>query len=187
MAIKGLEQAVENLSRISKTAVPGAAAMAINRVASSAISQSASQVARETKVRRKLVKERARLKRATVRIKVNRGDLPVIKLGNARVVLSRRRRRKKGQRSSLKGGGSVLVVGNRRIPGAFIQQLKNGRWHVMQRVAGKNRYPIDVVKIPMAVPLTTAFKQNIERIRRERLPKELGYALQHQLRMVIKR
>ncbi|ENO8411235.1 TPA: phage tail protein, partial [Escherichia coli] len=135
MAIKGLEQAVENLSRISKTAVPGAAAMAINRVASSAISQSASQVARETKVRRKLVKERARLKRATVknpqaRIKVNRGDLPVIRLGNARVVLSRRRRRKKGQRSSLKGGGSVLVVGNRRIPGAFIQQLKNGRWHV---------------------------------------------------------
>ena len=171
MAIKGLEQAVENLSRISKTAVPGAAAMAINRVASSAISQSASQVARETKVRRKLVKERARLKRATVknpqaRIRVNRGDLPVIRLGNARVVLSRRRRRKKG---------------------AFIQRLKNGRWHVMQRVAGKNRYPIDVVKIPMAVPLTTAFKQNIERIRRERLPKELGYALQHQLRMVIKR
>ncbi len=101
MAIKGLEQAVENLSRISKTAVPGASAMAINRVASSAISQSASQVARETKVRRKLVKERARLKRATVknpqaRIRVNRGDLPVIKLGNARVVLSRRRRRKKG-------------------------------------------------------------------------------------------
>ncbi|ENB5513694.1 phage tail protein [Escherichia coli] len=188
MAIKGLEQAVENLSRISRTAVPGAAAMAINRVASSAISQSASQVARETKVRRKLVKERARLKRdPQARIKVNRGDLPVIKLGNARIVLSRRRRRKKGQRSALKGGGSVLVVGNRRIPGAFIQQLKNGRWHVMQRVAGKNRYPIDVVKIPMAVPLTTAFKQNIERIRRERLPKELGYALQHQLRMVIKR
>ncbi len=35
---------------------------------------------------------------------------------------------KKGQRSSLKGGGSVLVVGNRRISGAFIQQLK--KWQV---------------------------------------------------------
>lgn len=57
----------------------------------------------------------------------------------------------------------------------------------MQRVEGKNRYPIDVVKIPMAVPLTSAFKQNIEWIRRERLPGELSYALQHQLRMVIKR
>ncbi|STM65259.1 minor tail protein [Escherichia coli] len=113
MAIKGLEQAVENLSRISKTAVPGAAAMAINRVASSAISQSASQVARETKVRRKLVKERARLKRP--RSKIRRpesrltGGFARNQLGNARVVLSRRRRRKKGQRSSLKGGGSVLV------------------------------------------------------------------------------
>lgn len=192
LSIKGLEQAVDNLSRISNKAVRGAAAMAINRVASSAMAQSASQVARETKVRRKLVKERAKLKRATVnnpqaRITVNRGDLPVIKLGNARVVLSRRKRRKKGQRSSLKGGGSILVVGNRRIPGAFIQRLKNGRWHVMQRVEGKSRYPIDVVKIPMAVPLTSAFKQNIEWIRRERLPGELSYALQHQLRMVIKR
>ncbi|MCZ8782172.1 phage tail protein, partial [Escherichia albertii] len=58
---------------------------------------------------------------------------------------------------------------------------------VMQRVAGKNRYPIDVVKIPMAVPLTTAFKQNIEQIRRERLPKELEYALKQQLRIAIKR
>ena len=177
MAIKGLEQAVENLSRISRTAVPGAAAMAINRVASSAISQSVAQVARETKVRRKLVKERSRLKRATVRnpnakIIVNRGDLPVIKLGI----------RMLGRRPN-----SILKAGQHRYQRAFIQRLKNGRWHVMQRVAGKNRYPIDVVKIPMAVPLTTAFKQNIERIRRERLPKELGYALQHQLRMVIKR
>ncbi len=78
MAIKGLEQAVENLSRISRTAVPGAAAMAINRVASSAISQSVAQVARETKVRRKLVKERARAEKGhsqnpQARIKVNRG------------------------------------------------------------------------------------------------------------------
>lgn len=80
MAIKGLEQAVENLSRISRTAVPGAAAMAINRVASSAISQSVAQVARETKVRRKLVKERAAEKghgqNPQARIRVNRGICP---------------------------------------------------------------------------------------------------------------
>ncbi|MDO1846319.1 phage tail protein, partial [Escherichia coli] len=81
MAIKGLEQAVENLSRISRTAVPGAAAMGINRGASSAVSQSAAQVARETKGRRKLVKERARLERATVkktkgRNRGKRGGLP---------------------------------------------------------------------------------------------------------------
>lgn len=72
-----------------------------------------------------MVKERARLKRAMVknlqaRIKVNWGDLLVIKLGNARVVFLRCRRCKKGQRLFLKGGGSVLVVGNCCIFGAFI-------------------------------------------------------------------
>ena len=87
MAIKGLDQAIDNLSRVRKNAIPAASAMTINRVATTAINQSSSQVARETKVRRKLVKERSRLKRATVRnpnakIIVNRGDLPVIKLGS---------------------------------------------------------------------------------------------------------
>ncbi|WP_270855387.1 phage tail protein, partial [Escherichia coli] len=131
MAIKGLDQAIDNLSRVRKNAIPAASAMTINRVATTAINQSSSQVARETKVRRKLVKERSRLKRA-------RGDLPVIKLGI----------RMLGRRPD-----SILKAGQHRYQRAFIQRLKNGRWHVMQRVAGKNRYPIDVVKIPMAAPL----------------------------------
>ncbi|EHI1061702.1 phage tail protein, partial [Escherichia coli] len=153
MAIKGLDQAIENLSRVRKNAIPAASAMAINRVATTAINQSSSQVARETKVRRKLVKERSRLKRATVRnpnarIIVKRGDLPVIKLGI----------RMLGRRPD-----SILKAGQHRYQRAFIQRLKNGRWHVMQRVAGKNRYPIDVVKIPMAAPLKQAFDENIDR------------------------
>ena len=173
MAIKGLDQAIDNLSRVRKNAIPAASAMTINRVATTAINQSSSQVARETKVRRKLVKERSRLKRATVRnpnarIIVNRGDLPVIKLGIR--MLGRRPK-----------------AGQNRYQRAFIQRLKNGRWHVMQRVAGKNRYPIDVVKIPMAAPLKQAFDENVDRIRRERLPKELAYALKQQLRIAIKR
>lgn len=48
MAIKGLDQAIENLSRVRKNAIPSASAMAINRVATTAINQSSSQVARET-------------------------------------------------------------------------------------------------------------------------------------------
>ena len=177
MAIKGLDQAIDNLSRVRKNAIPAASAMTINRVATTAINQSSSQVARETKVRRKLVKERSRLKRATVRKKkkkiiVNRGDLPVIKLGIR--MLDRR-------------PNSILKAGQHRYQRAFIQRLKNGRWHVMQRVAVKNRYPIDVVKIPMAAPLKQAFDENVDRIRRERLPGELASALKQQLRIAIKR
>ncbi|MDU3390168.1 MAG: phage tail protein [Escherichia coli] len=173
MAIKGLDQAIDNLSRVRKNAIPAASAMTINRVATTAINQSSSQVARETKVRRKLVKERSRLKRATVRnpnakIIVNRGDLPVIKLGI----------RMLGRRPD-----SILKAGQHRYQRAFIQRLNNGRWHVMQRLP-QARY---VVKIPMAAPLKQAFDENVDRIRRERLPKELAYALKQQLRIAIKR
>ena len=192
--MKGLENAIRNLNSLDTRMVPQASAWAINRVAQKAVSVATRQVAGNTVagdnqvkgIPLKLVRQRVRVFKAspsgkmTVRIRVNRGNLPAIKLGTARVRLARRG-------GKLQYRGSVLKVGKYLFRDAFIQQLANGRWHVMRRIDGKNRYPIDVVKIPMAVPLTTAFKQNIERIRRERLPKELGYALQHQLRMVIKR
>lgn len=192
--MKGLENAIRNLNSLDTRMVPQASAWAINRVAQKAVSVATRQVAGNTVagdnqvkgIPLKLVRQRVRVFKAspsgkmTARIRVNRGNLPAIKLGTARVRLTRRG-------GKLQYRGSVLKVGKYLFRDAFIQQLANGRWHVMRRIDGKNRYPIDVVKIPMAVPLTTAFKQNIEQIRRERLPKELGYALQHQLRMVIKR
>ncbi|EOU0869553.1 terminase small subunit [Escherichia coli] len=120
------------------------------------------------------------------RIIVNRGDLPVIKLGI----------RMLGRRPN-----SILKAGQHRYQRAFIQRLNNGRWHVMQRLPQaryeegnddkgrkkRNRLPIQVVKIPMAAPLKQAFDENVDRIRRERLPKELAYALKQQLRIAIKR
>lgn len=66
MSIKGLEQAIENLNSISKTAVPRASAQAVNRVANRAVSRSVAVVSKDTRVPRKLVKQRARVKRATV-------------------------------------------------------------------------------------------------------------------------
>ena len=167
MAIKGLDQAIDNLSRVRKNAIPAASAMTINRVATTAINQSSSQVARETRVRRKLVKERSRLKRATVRnpnarIIVNRGDLPVIKLGI----------RMLGRRPN-----SILKAGQHRYEEGNDDKGRKKR----------NRLPIQVVKIPMAAPLKQAFDENVDRIRRERLPKELAYALKQQLRIAIKR
>jgi hypothetical protein len=101
MSIKGLEQAIENLNSISKTAVPRASAQAVNRVASRAVSRSVAVVSKDTRVPRKLVKQRARVKRATVNkpralIRVNRGNLPAIKLGTASVRLPAGNGTKKG-------------------------------------------------------------------------------------------
>lgn len=182
MSIKGLEQAIANLDSISKTAVPRASSQAINRIATRAISRSTRVVAKETKVQRKLVNQRARLKKATVRkpqatIRVNRGNLPAIKLGTASVRLSRRKRDKRGVRSELR-------VGKFRFPGAFIQQLSNGRWHVLQRTTAA-RYPLKVVSIPMAEPLTIAFKEQSTKLTETDLPKEMAAALRKQLRLVL--
>ncbi len=184
MSIKGLEQAMANLSSISSTAVPRASAQAVNRVATRAVSRSVAVVSKDTRVPRKLVKQRARIRRATTKkpralIRVNRGNLPAIKLGTASVRLSRRKRDKKGANSELR-------IGPFRFPGGFIQQLKNGRWHVMRRTS-KPRYPIEVVSIPLATPLTNAFRDALPKLMESDMPKELRASLKNQLRLILKR
>lgn len=184
MGVKGLEQAIANLNSISKTAVPRASSQAVNRIAVRAIGRSSSVVSKDTRIQRKLIMQRSRLKKASVNnpvatLRVNRGDLPAIKLGAARVQLSRRIGRKNGS-------GSVLKIGRFSFPGAFIQQLANGRWHVMRRT-GKARYPIEVVKIPLSVPLTDAFRDQLPKLMETDMPKEMASALKNQLRIIIKR
>lgn len=184
MSIKGLEQAMANLNSISSTAVPRASAQAVNRVATRAVSRSVAVVSKDTRVPRKLVKQRARIKRATTKkpralIRVNRGNLPAIKLGTASVRLSRRKRDKKGANSELR-------IGPFRFPGGFIQQLKNGRWHVMRRTS-KPRYPIEVVSIPLATPLSNAFRDALPKLMESDMPKELRASLKNQLRLILKR
>ncbi|EEZ0855763.1 phage tail protein [Escherichia coli] len=206
MAIKGLAQAMKNLDAIDRRAVPRAAATTLNRVAESIIAKTASSVARELAVPRRLIRERIRLQRASAdrvyaKVIINTGNLPAIKLGTASVLLSRRKRRKKGERSVTKGGGSVLIVGKRRIPDAFITRLANGRWHVMQRMPWassstgadskgrpkRHHLPIEVVKIPTAGPLAETFERERDRMYREKLPAQMMKAMTHQLRLVLKR
>lgn len=184
MSIKGLEQAIANLNSISKTAVPRASAQSVNRIAGQAVNRSVSVVAKGTRVPRKLVKQRARVRRATISkpralIRINRGNLPAIKLGPASVRLSRRKRDKAGV-------NSVLRVGRFRFPGAFIQQLSNGRWHVLRR-STRSRYPVEVVSIPLATSLTEAFRSELPRLMEERMPEFMRQNLKNQLRLILTR
>ncbi len=197
MSMKGVENAVRNLSSIDRQMIPKASAMTINRVAQKAISFATHKVAKETfagdnhrqGIPFRLVKQRVRLWKASprfdvgkqyARIRINRGNLPAIKLGTAQVRLTRR----KGQ---LLRGGSVLRIGPYLFRDAFIQQLANGRWHVMKRIEGKKRYPIDVVKVPLAAALTQNFEEAKNRIIAEEFPKELASSLKQQLRLYLTR
>lgn len=132
----------------------------------------------------KLVRQRARLKKANPQrlsagIKINRGNLPAIKLGAAQVRLSRRKGNEKGR-------GSYLKIGPYRFRNAFIQQLANGRWQVMRRVSD-SRYPIDVVKVPLAKPLTVNFWKISRQLINSDMGKEISYALKNQLRIHLTR
>ncbi|EAR0672294.1 phage tail protein [Salmonella enterica] len=197
MSLKGLENAVQNLSSIDRQMIPRASAMTINRLAQKAISFATHKVAKETVagdnhrqgIPFRLVKQRVRLWKASprfdvgkqyARIRINRGNLPAIKLGTAQVRLTR----SKGQ---LLRGGSVLKIGPYLFRDAFIQQLANGRWHVMKRIEGKKRYPIDVVKVPLAAALTQHFEEAKNRIIAEEFPKELALSLKQQLRLHLTR
>ncbi|EDI6981572.1 phage tail protein [Salmonella enterica] len=197
MSLKGLENAVQNLSSIDRQMIPKASAMTINRLAQKAISFATHRVAKETVagdnhrqgIPFRLVKQRVRLWKASprfdvgkqyARIRINRGNLPAIKLGTAQVRLTR----SKGQ---LLCGGSVLKIGPYLFRDAFIQQLANGRWHVMKRIEVKKRYPIDVVKVPLAAALTQSFEEAKNRIIAEEFPKELASSLKQQLRLHLTR
>ncbi|HAK7696111.1 TPA: phage tail protein [Salmonella enterica] len=197
MSLKGLENAVQNLSSIDRQMIPKASAMTINRLAQKAISFATHKVAKETVagdnhrqgIPFRLVKQRVRLWKASpcfdvgkqyARIRINRGNLPAIRLGTAQVRLTRR----KGQ---LLRGGSVLRIGPYLFRDAFIQQLANGRWHVMKRTEGKKRYPIDVMKVPLAAALTQSFEEAKNRIIAEEFPKELASSLKQQFRLYLTR
>ncbi|ENO3687257.1 TPA: phage tail protein [Klebsiella pneumoniae] len=194
MAIKGLKQVIDNLNSLDRTMVPKASAWAVNRVARTAVTAATRKVAKETVagdnrvqgIPLKLVRQRVRVSKAspqgrvTAKIRVNRGNLPAIKLGAAQVRLTRKR-------GALLRKGSVLKIGKYLFRDAFVQQLANGRWHVMKRIAGKARYPIDVVKIPLVNPLTEAFEAEKKRMIEEEMPKQLSAALKQQLRLYLKR
>ncbi|STC90271.1 Minor tail protein Z [Escherichia coli] len=61
MAIKGLAQAMKNLDAIDRRAVPRASATTLNRVAGAIIAKTATSVARELAVPRRLIRARIRL------------------------------------------------------------------------------------------------------------------------------
>lgn len=194
MPIKGLERVIRNLDSLDRNMVPKATVWATNRVARVAVSAATRKVAKETVagdnhatgIPLHLVRERVKITnattsgRSTTLITINRGNLPAIKLGTASVRLSRRK-------SARHGRGSVLKIGRYLFRDAFIQRLTNGRWQVMKRIAGKSRYPIDVVKIPLASQLTAAFEEEETRMLKVEMPKQLGYALKQQLRLYLKR
>ncbi|EMK3400821.1 phage tail protein [Vibrio parahaemolyticus] len=197
-----LATAVKNLSALNEKAVPGAASMAINRVAKRAISHSVKDTSKAVRVKQKIIRRYARVsKKATAKqpvayVRVRRTDIPAIHIGEARTQI----RMKNGQmqvRSASRGkngrytkrevsGFTSIKVGKHKFENAFLQKLKNGKWHIMQRTSD-NRYPIKMCAVPIRKEITAAFEVNSQKLMKTDMPKELSYAMGQQIRLIVRR
>lgn len=159
MSIKGLEQAIANLNSLDRNMVPNASAWAVNRVAANGVSVAVRRVAKETVagdnrvsgIPVKLVRQRVRINKASAsghsaaRIKVNRGNLPAIKLGAAQV-------RATNRKGPLVRKSSVLRIGRYVFRDAFIQRgerpLARHEAHCRKKSLSHRRGQNPIVRAP---------------------------------------
>jgi hypothetical protein len=198
---RDLALAVKNLSSLQKNAVPKASAMAVNRIATRAISRSVKDTAQAVQIKQKVIRPRATITRATQNrpvayVRVRRFDVPAISIDTARTQIRRKRGQflvSQAQRGSngrygkrQYSGYTAIKVGRHKFQNAFLQKLKNGRWHIMQRTSDR-RYPIQVCKVPIVTQITTAFNKHSQALIQSDMKKELSSAMAQQVRLVIRR
>lgn len=198
---RDLVRAVKNLSALQESAVPKASAMAINRIATRAISRSVKDTAQAVRIKQKVIRPRASVYKASAKrpvayVRVRRYDVPAISIDTARTQI----RQKKGKymvSKAVRGkngrfqkrelaGNTAIVVGRHKFENAFLQKLQNGRWHIMQRTSDA-RYPIKVCKVPIVREITRAFEKHSQSLMKTDMPKELVSAMKQQVRLVVRR
>lgn len=150
--ISGLTEINANIEKLAKRKLPKASVKALNTIAKNARNKALKSVAKEMGVSVKTIRGRVHTQKAKtkpeVKMRVNRLNMPLIRV------------LEKPSNKLWEGQGGILV-GKYAVKRGFKQRLKNGRVHIMQR-AGKARYPIDVVKVPIGKPLTDAFAQALK-------------------------
>ncbi|EHU9453520.1 phage tail protein [Vibrio vulnificus] len=197
-----LATAVKNLSALDEKAVPRASAMAINRIANRAISRSVKDTSKAVRVQQKIIRRYARVskkaspKHPVAYVRVRRNDIPAIHIGEARTQIRRKKGRYQVQSATRSKDGrytnreisgfTSIKVGKHQFDNAFLQKLKNGKWHIMQRT-GEARYPIKMCAIPIRNEITAAFETNSNQLMKTDMPKELSYAMGQQILLVIRR
>jgi hypothetical protein len=167
-----IKQLARKLGNIKRIEVPRANAAALNGIGRRSRTRIVSGVAKETRIPQKEIRRKTYLARATAKnqqAKLTGYARPVA----AASLLS------KGQRANKIGTGT-----NRRgvsargysWPGAFLQRGNNDNVHVFRR-SGKDRYPIEVIKIDINKPF-----QRVMRVVPKRLMKsDYGRLLRHEL------
>lgn len=168
----------KKLLKIASVEVPRASNSSLNRVAAGSKTQIVRKVSSATGVKSKFIRKRIFVKRSTVRtqkafVTVYAADITAVSLLPSKTLLAKARRG-----TSRKG---VRVAG-RQFDGAFINAgRRNGRFQVFKR-RGKNRYPIDVVLIPVRDKAKAISPREIEKAHKNLYAKNYAHELDFRLK-----
>lgn len=172
--ITGLKELEANIQQLVRQKIPTATAKAIKTVGKQAMRKATKSVAQQIGVPVKTVRGRAKMTKEPTKqspkaiIRVNRTHMSLIRV-------------LEGKRNRIVASSGVLRVGRHSVARGFKQTLKNGRTHIMFR-QGKQRYGIDVAKVPLSTPLTQAFNQELSQY-----PEQMKQELINQLTFVFRR
>lgn len=193
------DEAVKKAQRILKELDNKQLLYAQRRVFKRLVNKASTVTSRETakseRLPVKLLRERLRVKHLTVanntaaQVRLFRNRVPAIRLGLSSMQLGKKGaqvtsasvRLGNGQFGKREiSGQTSMKVGKRVFQNVFLQQLKSGKWHVMQRTTDA-RYPIEVVGVDIEVPITSSAKRNFESAILNELPtamlRELNYRI----------
>ncbi|EGW9510081.1 phage tail protein [Salmonella enterica subsp. enterica serovar Typhimurium] len=188
MEVKGLKEAISVLKELDRGYVTRAKIRAINRVAKRVVSVSVRSAAalvvagdnRRQGIPVRTVRRRARVRLARAdkpfaNIYVNCDPLTAIRLLSSPPSTPMRGRK-----------GKPLRIGKYRFDRGFIAQAPNRWWQVFER-SGAGRYPLNVVKIPVADALRHAFNTQVVLQMKTEMPKELKHEISYELRRFTKK
>lgn len=190
--VSALAAVTRNLNTLGQFKTEKALAQGINRAAKQMVNRATRTAARrivagdnhKKGIPYRVLRKRIRYAKASVygkdisvRVYINPSRLPVIKLGQPKLVLSQRRTQMN------QGAKSVLHIGPYIFRGGFIQLIQ-GRPQVLRRTS-RTRYPVDIVRIRVDDELEKAWHSELP-LWADKAGKEIGYAIAHQIRMEIK-
>ncbi|ELO1825461.1 phage tail protein [Vibrio cholerae] len=192
---KQLANAVNNLRILDEKAVPRASAMAINRIVKRVISRSVKEVSQEVDIQQKVIRkyvrltERANQANPEAKVTLKRSGVNLTFITKAQNQVKRNRQAyklSKEQNRLRRRKYSTIRVGQHKFENAFIQQLDNGRWRIMQR-SSSSRYPIKLAKVPISTEITRTVVNNSVQLMKSDMPKELASAIGQQIRLLVKK
>ncbi len=187
-----IQKTIANLNAIKRTAVPVATSKTINAVGMVSERNTAKDVSKTERIKQKSIRARLVVRQKSapavpVRIvKIRRHPMAVSAVGKPRktkrgVTVGRHRFDSAFVADGSKGFGKYIPAAKRSNRSQAYRPTRLKSEQVFKR-SSKARYPIEVVTIPIAEPLTEAYERSVRRAYNQEFPRSMAKNLETEFR-----